>query len=666
MYPMPNIHKIFIANRGEIARRIGQAARKLNIRSVCPSEETTPQYLKEFVDEFVRVPNLDTAFYLDSQAMVRLAKASGADAVHPGFGFLSENPRFAKEVAAAGLTWIGPRPETIDQMASKANARLIAEQHHVPCTVGLSDIHSLDDANIKRIEAYAQGAPFPLLVKAVFGGGGKGMRIVHQASDLIEQCRRAHSEAKTAFGHGDLILEPYVTHARHVEVQILADTAGRTVALGDRDCSIQRRHQKIIEEAPAPFLPEETRRNLHESAISLASAVNYVGAGTVEFLVDWSEKAQESGAPPFYFLEMNTRLQVEHPVTEAVFDVDIVAWQIRIAQGEPLDPEVGAHAPSGHAVEARVYAEDPLHGFLPSPGLVAAFIPHRAADVRWEVGIDTVDTVSSNFDPMIAKCVAWGPTRSAAMKTLRSTLQRTVLAGPQNNLALVAQILSDRRFAAGAVATNYLDDELPRLCSEVSRDQTAFASLAQQPLESWLAAKNLHSGASADQSMVAACTDVAFAAGQQRTPQHEHVVSTGQTHFGLNGNVRSDLALSRIKSTDSDETILLHVRGVEGSFAFALRRGFQLQINLDHLHSKDNDGGLAESGKISSPVPGKIVDILVEQGTDVQEKQTIVVLESMKMEFQVAAPRPGIIKEVLVEVGQQVEAGYGLAIVDTD
>ena len=440
-HQIQSIKRIFIANRGEIARRIAQTAKKLGIETVALTDKSVPPaYLADVVTKFVHVKEETTQVYLNPDLMIQYAKTSGADAIHPGFGFLSENAGFAEAVVKAGITWVGPRPGAIDAMASKATARNHAEKAKVPCLPGLNglDLSHGESKALQELEQFASKAGFPLLIKAAYGGGGKGMRIVNKKEELAENARRAAAEAISSFGNGSLIVEKYLPAPRHVEVQVMADKHGNVCIFGDRDCSLQRRHQKILEEAPAPNIPADVRAAMHSAAQGLAGAVGYDNAGTVEFLLDETNRDHVS----FYFLEMNTRLQVEHTVTEEVFNVDLVEWQIRVARGEELPLEFKTLKPRGHSIEVRIYAEDPGTNFFPAPGPVRAFVPSFGRGVRWEIGMDTVDEISTRFDPMISKLVCTAGDRPQAMELVAQTLERTLFAGPSRRISDFERLIS--------------------------------------------------------------------------------------------------------------------------------------------------------------------------------------------------------------------------------
>lgn len=668
------VQRLFIANRGEIARRIATTARRLGIETVALTDrQVPPAYLLGIVTHFVTVAEESPALYLDADRMVQLALSAGCDSVHPGFGFLSENASFARQVIAAGMTWVGPNPDAILAMASKGTARECAEKAGVPCIAGLNGfpVPEREDGDFSRLEAFAEKTGYPLLIKAAFGGGGKGMRLVHAPSELRTAALRARSEAISAFGDGSLICEQYLGAPRHVEVQILADRHGRVAAIGDRDCSLQRRHQKIIEEAPAPGLTAETRKALHQAAIDLARRVAYDSAGTVEFLLDWSEGAQHAHLQKFYFLEMNTRLQVEHPVTEEVFGIDLVEWQIRIARGEPLPEAYENLTPRGHSVEVRIYAEDARQDFFPAPGPIAAFHPADGPGIRWESGIDAIDVVTGRFDPMIAKLVATGANREIALARLKDALERSFLAGPATNIDLLIELCSSE-FATKPVTTHFLKDTLSQRLAKIDAHYAPMQELASELL-ALLEANALGGQALRPAAVTAASiTELAYSCGYgDLTPR---AVSRG-----IGGHVNCSFDASWQGSADPRQHaragVGLHqtADGKQTAFWYAVHRTGSARTFWVCLEGRTYRREFARAGatvdsaaassnqEIVAPVPGKVIAVKVSAGDHVTIGDSVFVLESMKMEFEVKATRSGCIRTVDVKVGEQVTAGRELA-----
>ncbi|HEY9089756.1 MAG TPA: acetyl-CoA carboxylase biotin carboxylase subunit [Anaerolineaceae bacterium] len=440
--------KILIANRGEIAVRIIRACREMGIASVAVYSEADRRALHvRLADEAVPVgPAPARESYLNAERIIQAALQTGAQAVHPGYGFLSENAAFARAVTAAGLVFIGPPADAIDAMGDKGRARARMQQSGVPVVPGYQ---GADDP--ESLEREARNIGWPLLVKAAAGGGGKGMRVVTAPGELVEAVDAARREAQHAFGDPRLILERYIPRARHIEFQVLADAHGNTLHLFERECSVQRRHQKIIEETPSPFLDAALRAQMGAAAVAAAGAVGYQNAGTIEFIVDPERRS-------FYFLEMNTRLQVEHPITELVSGLDLVQWQIRIAAGQRLPFQQADLRQTGHAVECRLYAEDPANNFLPATGPLLRFVEPRGPGVRVDSGVTSGDEITIHYDPMIAKLVTWAEDRPAALRRMQSALRETILLGLTNNNQFLQDVLADSEFSAGQIYTTWVEE----------------------------------------------------------------------------------------------------------------------------------------------------------------------------------------------------------------
>ncbi len=449
--------KCLIANRGEIAVRIIRACRELGIRAVAVYSEAdaNARHVQLADEAYLIGPASPAESYLRIDKLLDTARASGCDCVHPGYGFLSEAEAFAQAVLDAGLTWVGPGPDAIRLMGVKTEARALMQRAGVPLVPGFQS----DEADDAALIAAAESIGFPVMVKAAGGGGGKGIRVVYDPARLPEALASARHEAEHAFGDPRLFLEKYIENARHIEIQILADTRGSTLHLFERECSAQRRHQKIVEESPSPLLTPEQRARMGEAAVSAARAVGYVNAGTVEFI------AAPGGE--FYFLEMNTRLQVEHPVTEMVTGVDIVKLQFAVAAGEPLPFNQNSITQRGHAIECRIYAEDPRSGFLPAVGRLAHFLPPEGPGIRVDSGVQSGDEITIHYDPMIAKIIAYDANRPAAIARMQATLNRTVILGTTTNIAFLRSLLAHPAFLAGQVDTRFVDDNLAALLPDV-------------------------------------------------------------------------------------------------------------------------------------------------------------------------------------------------------
>ncbi|MEV8536304.1 biotin carboxylase N-terminal domain-containing protein [Streptomyces sp. NPDC051211] len=647
---------LLVANRGEIAVRVFRTARALGLDTVAVHSDPDADALHvREADAAVRLPGAAPAdTYLRGDLIIKAALAAGADAVHPGYGFLSENADFAREVQAAGLVWIGPPPEAIEAMASKTRAKELMRAAGVPL---------LDPVDPEK----AGPADFPLLLKAAAGGGGRGMRLVRDPARLPEELAAAAAEARSAFGDGEVFAEPYVENGRHVEVQILADAHGTVWALGTRDCSLQRRHQKVIEEAPAPALPAALRSTLHEAAVAAARAVSYRGAGTVEFLVT------EAGRP--YFLEMNTRLQVEHPVTEAVFGIDLVELQLRVAEGAalPLDPP----APTGHAVEARLYAEDPARDWRPQAGTLHTLaVP---GGVRVDTGYTDGDTVGVHYDPMLAKVIAHAPTRPAALRALAHALSRARIHGLPTNRDLLVRSLRHPEFTDPArLGTAFYDRHLATL-TEGAPDAipavlaAALADAAAAP-DAPLAARiggwrNLRSqpqirrytGAATD-----AGTGTATGTGTEAATAYEVRYRPGLLvdHPGV-----------RVLAATPD-LVTLEIEGVRRVF-HVKRNSNRTEVYVDSVLGAHtftpvprfpDPQDRTEPGSLLAPMPGTVVRVAegLAPGSAVTAGQPLLWLEAMKMEHRILAPASGTLSALHAATGQQVEFGALLAVVQEE
>ncbi|RKT53932.1 acetyl/propionyl/methylcrotonyl-CoA carboxylase subunit alpha [Saccharothrix australiensis] len=618
------IGKLLIANRGEIARRITRTCRDLGISPVAvfSDPDADAPHVRE-ADAAVRLPGATPAeTYLRVDALVAAATAAGADAVHPGYGFLSENADFARAVLDAGLTWVGPDPEAIAVMGSKVAAKRRMAAAGVPV------LPDLDPVSATR---------FPLLVKASAGGGGRGMRVVRSRDDLAAQVAAARREAESAFGDGTVFCEPLLEDVRHVEVQVLADAHGTVWALGERECSVQRRHQKVIEETPSPAVRPEARHRLFDAATRAARAIGYVGAGTVEFLFTDDQR--------FHFLEVNTRLQVEHPVTEEVFGVDLVAWQLAIAEGERL-PEHPPE-PRGHAVEARLCAEDPAHDWRPSTGTLHRF---RVPDgVRVDSGVADGSVVGVHYDPLLAKVIAWAPTRRAAIRKLATALDRTAVHGLVTNRELLVRALRHPAFAAGDTHTGFLDRHGLLAPPEVDVRPAALAgALALAEIRRTnlpLGWRNLPS-----------------------QPQKTVFEFDGETvevaYRHTRGGVVADPG-TRVVSTARDEVVLERA-GVRTAFPVAVHGDLVVVAGLAFtlVPRFPEPRAAVAAGATVAPVPGTVVRVSVEPGSVVEAGAELLVLEAMKMEHRVLAATGGTVVEVLVRPGRQVAAGDVLAVVE--
>ncbi|MBK8973337.1 MAG: acetyl/propionyl/methylcrotonyl-CoA carboxylase subunit alpha [Hahellaceae bacterium] len=650
--------KILIANRGEIACRVMRSARALGYRTVAVfSEADRHAPHVSLADEAVLIgPAPVGQSYLRAEAILDACRKTGADAVHPGYGFLSENCTFADKCQAAGITFIGPPVNAIELMGSKRLSKIAMIEADVPCIPGYEGADQNEDTLIRE----ARRIGFPVMIKASAGGGGRGMRLVFEDSELAEQIRTARSEATNAFGSGELIIEKALIEPRHIEIQVFADTHGNAVYLGERDCSIQRRHQKVVEEAPSPFVDEDLRQRMGKAAVQAALSCQYVGAGTVEFLVDRDRN--------FYFLEMNTRLQVEHPVTELVTGFDLVEWQIKVAAGQRLPVSQEEVKLRGHAIEVRLYAEDPATQFMPQTGQVYKWQPAQGVGVRIDDGIRTDQVISPHYDPMIAKVIAYGEDREEARRRLVRAVQDCQLFGVTNNQHFLANILQHPEFAAGHATTAFIGQHFVQDVSmqppSPSQEVGALASLlfyhhqhrADAPHFNWWSANhspwpcelacgnttlelNLYSEGGQRFSISCNANATERTAARDETRKIDITVVT-LTHETLRYEL--DGVQQTLNYLIKDRQLFLHRQGVTWTFQ-------------DKTHQPAEAAAGSASGVIKASMDGAIVNVLVNAGDTVRKGQTLVILEAMKMEHPLKADRDGTVERLQVKAGDQVK-----------
>jgi acetyl-CoA carboxylase biotin carboxylase subunit len=616
---------VLVANRGEIARRVFATARSLGIETVAVFSEADKDaaHVRD-ADKAVMIgPAAARDSYLKGDRVIAAAQAAGAEAIHPGYGFLSENAEFAEAVMAAGLTWIGPPPSAIRAMGLKDAAKSLMAKAGVPVTPGYLG----EDQSAKTLAKEATRIGFPVLIKAVAGGGGKGMRLVESAADFEAALASCQREAAASFGDDRVLLETYVTRPRHIEVQVFGDRHGNVVHLYERDCSLQRRHQKVIEEAPAPGMSEQARAAVTDAAVKAAKAVGYVGAGTVEFIADASQGLR---GDRIWFMEMNTRLQVEHPVTEMVTGQDLVEWQFRVAAGEPLPLRQDQIELRGHAVEARLYAENPATGFLPSIGRLDSF--SLPTSVRVDTGVDEGDSITPFYDPMIAKLIAHGDDRDQAVAALAEACGEVEVFPVKTNAAFLVRCLETPDFIVGSVDTGLIGRELEALTAQAEPSPEALATAGWAFREAverraghvtpWVDLKGFRLNAPA-------------------------VETTRLFHGDRAVEVEMPLEPSRFIHVESEEEVVVF----EGGEAFVFR---------DHPPAADASGA-AGDGSLRAPMPGKVTQISVKAGDAVTKGQPLLTLEAMKMEHALAAPFDGVVAELSAELGAQVSEGALLA-----
>ncbi|MDT8409517.1 MAG: biotin carboxylase N-terminal domain-containing protein [Wenzhouxiangellaceae bacterium] len=655
--------RILIANRGEIACRIIDSCRRLGIETVAvySDADADARHVKKADRAIAIGPAEARRSYLDVEKIIQAARDSGSQAVHPGYGFLSENADFARKLQSAGIVLVGPRPETIEAMGSKALAKAIMQDAGIPLVPGYHG----DDQNDATLAAQAGKVGFPIMLKAASGGGGKGMRIVRATGDFLDALAAARREAAAAFGDERMIIERYVECPRHIEAQVFGDSHGNVVHLFERDCSSQRRHQKVIEEAPAANLDPDTRRQLLEAAVRAAQAVNYVGAGTVEFLVD------QQG---FYFLEMNTRLQVEHPVTECVTGQDLVEWQLRVAAGQALPCTQDEIVCRGHAMEARIYAEDPDSGFLPVSGTISQLdFPDRPW-ARIDSGVDNGDTVSVHYDPMVAKLIVSGENRTVCRARLKAALAHCHIAGLTTNLGFLLQLAASEVFTTATIDTGLLDRALDELLDHsaqppveilaaacgvfLSRPEASVRTSSRSPwdtLDGWriggTASQKLDLEISG-QRIELECT----ADGRGGFSfQHQGDRHQARARFGKDDVCSLTLDGETRRLVVHGDDIKLEIIGADRRWSVLRHRRFEA---LEAI----SEG----SGRMLAPMPGKVIQIAVAEGDSVVEGQTLALMEAMKMELSIKSDVAGHVRSIHTVEGELVEAEFVLLEIEPD
>ncbi|MEI6886146.1 MAG: acetyl-CoA carboxylase biotin carboxylase subunit [Bacteroidota bacterium] len=659
---MKQIRKILIANRGEIACRIMRTAKRMGIRTVA--------VYSEIDHDSLHVSQADEAFcighselsetYLNIAKIVEVAKKAGADAIHPGYGFLAENPLFVKACGDSGIIFIGPNAKAMQVMGNKIEARDFAKKIKIPITEGVT-------GSAKELIAAAPKIGFPVLLKAAAGGGGKGMVIVYEASALEEALESTARQAKAYFGDETVYIEKYIVEPRHIEIQILGDEHGNVIHLFERECSIQRRYQKIIEESPSPTLTPEVRLKMGEAAVRIGKEAGYNSAGTIEFLVDKDLN--------FYFLEMNTRIQVEHPVTEMVTGVDIVEEQILIADGHPLRIKQEDVKQKGHAIECRIYAEDPSNNFQPSPGKMSLYKEPDIPGIRIDTGIVAGTEIKSSFDPMISKLVTWGTDREEASRIMVTALQDYIIHGIKTNISFLTTLLQSKAFVSNTITTRFIDEHLQSLVSGMEAEKEKFPVYV--PVCGYLMASLSNSLASAcvKQSVwqqIGYWRDlmrITLKTGDKEIPVK--VCRDGKDGFGFeiegiplvckidswNGN--------RLACTINGHDYVVYISEDKGNQAYINAGGFMYSMQRSDLLTETVSAALLDSsgeagGHITSPMPGKVTRINVNEGDEVKKGKVLLIIEAMKMENSITAPADGVVHKVNVKLGQMVETSTAL------
>jgi len=659
---MKAIETLLVANRGEIAVRVMRTAKAMGIKTVAVYSDADAGALHvRTADLAVPLGGSSAAeSYLNGEAILAAAHATGADAIHPGYGFLSENTDFAANCAQAGVIFIGPPASAVKIMGDKALAKRAMLDAQVPCIPGYQGEDQADDTLCREAEAMGM----PVMVKAAAGGGGRGMRRVSHPAQLQQAITLARAEAESAFGNGDLILERAIEGARHVEVQVFADTHGNAIHLGERDCSLQRRHQKVVEESPCPVMTPELRDAMGAAAVEAARAVKYVGAGTVEFLLDASGE--------FYFLEMNTRLQVEHPVTECVTGYDLVQWQIQVAQGELLPTAQEDVALFGHAIEVRLCAEDPAAGFLPSAGPVSLFSIPEGDSVRVDAGIETGDVISPFYDSMVGKVIAWGETREMARLRLRAALQGTTLAGVTHNRAFLLALLDDATFVSGGATTDFIDRAYPGgYAPEAAPSSSLAAGIALQQI---LAGEAHFVGALSVNEELRGWVSTGpvtrrncYRVGDTQFTAEITAVRVDRFDITLQES-RHDVTLASLGEhyvtllIDGQRTVVGYRAQDAATLMLATDRQELTLVNTDLIPPEAAEEALG--GKVLAPMHGQLVSVLVEANAKVDKDQRLAVFEAMKMQHEILAPVAGTVSELLGQVGQQMAAGDVVMVIE--
>jgi 3-methylcrotonyl-CoA carboxylase alpha subunit len=642
------IRRLLVANRGEIVCRIARSARRLGVTTIAvySDADRNAQHVRAADEAYYlgAAPAADS--YLNISKIIALAKRVRADAIHPGYGFLSENAAFAAACLEAGLIFVGPPAAAIKSMGSKSASKAAMAAVGVPVAPGYHG----DDQSAQRLIEEATRVGFPLIIKASAGGGGKGMQVVNRAADVPAAVESAQRLARTAFGDDRLLMERYFPQARHVEVQIFADSHGQTLSLFDRDCSVQRRHQKIIEEAPAPGLRDEVRAAMAQATVKSAQAVGYVGAGTVEFLVDEAQN--------FYFMEMNTRLQVEHPVTECITGIDLVEWQLAIAQGERLPRTQADITQRGFAVEARLYAEDPAREYLPSVGRIAHLRwPDGIPGLRLDVGVEQGDEVSSYYDPMLGKIIAWRESRTAAIDLLNRALGELEIIGVATNRALLSSVLADEEFRRGPVGTDFLAARRTQLrFGEPEAESTDIALGAV-----WCATeRSEHNALWADSRgwRLAAPPSTVWRFAQDSalvefSPPETYLARVGGQEYAIRVLSRSPRAL-RVECEDRIDTVRLFAAD---KALHLFRDGRHVVLTLERTDDALQVAGGTEQGSLLTPLPGTIVAVHVVAGQQVARGAPLVTVEAMKMEHTLTAPHDGVVARIAFGLTDRVQAG---------
>jgi 3-methylcrotonyl-CoA carboxylase alpha subunit len=656
--------KILIANRGEIAVRIIRSAQKLGINTVAIFSGADEDALHvEMADEAYSLGDSielsDT--YLDIKKIVQIVKLSGSEAIHPGYGFLAENPAFVAACDKAKIVFIGPNTRSIKLMGNKIASREFVKKLGIPMTEGIT-------GDTKTLMSAAKKIPFPILVKAAAGGGGKGMRIVHKASELADTIESTTREAKSYFGDGTVFVEKYVEEPRHIEIQVIGDNHGNAIHLYERECSIQRRYQKIIEESPSPTLTPKVRQKMGEAAVKIAKEIGYNNAGTVEFLVDKNLN--------FYFLEMNTRVQVEHPVTEMVTGVDIVKEQILIAAGNPLSLQQEDIKQNGHAIECRIYAEDPSNNFMPSPGEMFFYHEPEGSGIRVDAGIDEATTIHSFYDPMISKMIVWGEDREIAREKSIHALKEYIVHGIKTNISYLIQLLQHKAYIKNLITTKYCDEHTDEIVELIQKEKNAIPK--QNPIIAYLMYSFYKDLLYEDNREYNVWKEIGYWRDLMEVPVLLDEGSfkckvlkgdAGKYVFKIEGKEHQATLKSMeagiIETIIDDHAAVSYISDNDKGLGTVTLNGHNFQVQRKDILVEEDvfgtlDSGGKDSGEIVSPMPGKVIKINVKKGKTVKKGDVLLVVEAMKMENNITAPKDGKVEKLNVKIGEMVDGSLEL------
>ena len=652
MSELRSLKKLLIANRGEIALRVMRTAKKMGLLTVAvytDADHLSPHV--NFADQSVNIGKGPIAeSYLSTEKIMEVALNTGCDAVHPGYGFLSENSDFAEACEKAKVIFVGPSSKAIEAMGNKAKAKAIMKEAGVPCIPGAE----VENKNDRELQLAAESVGFPLMIKAAAGGGGRGMRLVNNISDLQKNCEIAKAEALGAFGSSEIILEKSIVEPRHIEIQIMADNFGNIISLGERDCSVQRRHQKIIEESPSPVVDAQLRTKMGEVACLAGRVINYSGAGTIEFLLDKEKN--------FYFLEMNTRLQVEHPVTEMVTGLDLVELQLKVADDQELSLSQEQVQLSGHSLEVRLYSEDPLKNFLPSTGKIEVWRKHQAPYTRYDDGIIEGQVISPFYDPMIAKVISYGKNREQAIDELKKSLEKTALFGVKNNRDFLIAILSSNAFKYEDVNTSFLENndfsvsgnEHTKLDEVAILSALLMTKYSERLIDDAQDFENELYGWSNSKAIQ---YPLSFKSKDEMYSVHIELKKHGVVTVNFEGS-KLEVCLNEDHVEINSKKVDLDFIEYRGNRLFVSYEGnsFEAELIKEDLKTEDKDKG----GKISAPMHGVIRDLFVSVGDKVKKNQVILILEAMKMQHEIIASTDGEISDIYTKIGEQVSADADL------